>query len=169
MGELCKTLRDEHRVIERVLIAMASESVRLDGGYAINADFVRSAMTYLHEYVDVFHHSKEENILFPALEQAGLPRSNSPIEEMFNDHSHGQRLVSAIEDIIDPAVIGDATAVTRIANCMREFVEMSRRHIEQEENYYLIRILKISSMMKMPRHILRGSIGLRTRCRIKSD
>ncbi|GAB4328019.1 MAG: hypothetical protein Kow0074_23720 [Candidatus Zixiibacteriota bacterium] len=134
MGELCKTLRDEHRIIGRVLNAMASEAVRIDSGEPVNADFVRSAVTFFNEYADGFHHLKEETILFPMLERAGLPRGNSPVDTMISDHIDGRVLITAIADCIDEAVEGRADAILRLSTGMHTFVVLVRKHIEQEDN-----------------------------------
>ncbi len=134
MDELCKTLRDEHRVIERVLNAMASEALRMDVEQQVNADFVRSAVTFFNEYVDGFHHLKEETILYPMLEKAGLPRGNSPVDSALSEHIDERALMTAITDAVDETAVGQSDAVQRLAIGMRTFVMLVRRHIEQEEN-----------------------------------
>jgi hemerythrin-like domain-containing protein len=134
MGELCKTLRDEHRIIERVLNAMASEAVRIQSGDPVNADFVRGAVSFFTEYADGFHHLKEETVLFPMLERAGLPRGNSPLDNMLSDHIDSRALMTAISDSVDDAVRNHSEARNRVAEGMATYVAMTRRHIDQEEN-----------------------------------
>ena len=72
-------LSDEHRVIERVLNALD----RLTA-VPVNPSLEqwRKALEFLRNFADQCHHFKEEKVLFPAMEEHGIPREGGPIGMM---------------------------------------------------------------------------------------
>ena len=56
-------------------------------------------------FVDKCHHGKEEELLFPALEQIGVERDKGPIGVMLKEHQQGreyvQKMKAAISQIKD--------------------------------------------------------------------
>lgn len=100
-------LKQEHRVIERVLDA----AERIIEEPAIDQAFFRSFVDFVRNFADGCHHHKEEDQLFPMLEQAGMLREGGPIGCMLDEHERGRALVRAIHENIDAAAQGEAGAV----------------------------------------------------------
>ena len=69
-------LSDEHRVIERVLAVLA-EAHALDP-WRTRLDSWRKALDFFSHFADQCHHFKEEQVLFPAMEEHGIPREGGP-------------------------------------------------------------------------------------------
>ena len=57
------------------------------------ADF-NKLLEFFKGFVDKCHHSKEEDVLFPALLDAGLPKQGGPIQVMLAEHDIGRKLVA---------------------------------------------------------------------------
>jgi len=51
-------------------------------------------LDFFQIFVDKCHHAKEEEVLFPALLDAGLPREGGPDQVMLAEHATGRKLVS---------------------------------------------------------------------------
>ena len=95
-------LMSEHRVIERVLDAMlvvADDWRRGGDGRATLARFVR----FIREYADRRHHGKEEDLLFEAMVDCGVPREYGPIACMLGEHEAGRALVAQLARRADQA------------------------------------------------------------------
>ena len=137
MPELCQSLRLEHRMIERVLSAMATETIRVDNGKPLNRIFVLSVLEFARKFGDGVHHRKEEIILFPGMERAGVPRDGEPIGVMRAEHDQLRRTVAAIGSMLDPATRGNVEAIQAIVRAIRGCVALWRSHIQWEEHVLL--------------------------------
>lgn len=126
-------LSDEHRVIEIVLdclermSAQAQESGRLDGESAA------TALDFLRNFADRCHHGKEEDLLFPALTEKGMPREHGPVGVMLHEHELGRALIRGMAEQIEGAAAGEATAVGSFAENAAGYVELLRAHIQKED------------------------------------
>ena len=72
-------LKEEHRVIERVLDALETAANRLTTGSPVRPGVFLQAADFIKGFADGCHHKKEEGVLFPALEAAGIPAEGGPI------------------------------------------------------------------------------------------
>lgn len=122
-------LKDEHRVIEKVLNAMERQMAR-----PVDRDFFRSALDFLRNFADGCHHAKEEEQLFPALESAGIPRENGPIGCMLHEHEQGRALIRLMADNVDAAANGDETATRNVRQATASYIALLRQHIFKEDN-----------------------------------
>lgn len=125
-----QVLKEEHRVIERVLDAME----RAASADHVDEEFVNKALDFVRNFSDGCHHAKEENLFFPALEAAGIPRENGPIGVMLMEHEQGRRLVALIAENVRPAAQGEAKPTAALRLALSEFVALLRGHIDKEEN-----------------------------------
>jgi len=76
------SLRRDHDLIEKVIKAMEATIQLLNDGKQVPESILNQVIDFSKNFTDVCHHSKEENVLFPALEQAGMPRNMGPIAMM---------------------------------------------------------------------------------------
>ena len=82
-------LMDEHRIIERMLGDLELASERLASGAPIRPGFFLDAAEFVKGFADGCHHRKEEGVLFPAMELAGVAREGGPIGVMLAEHEEG--------------------------------------------------------------------------------
>lgn len=127
-------LMDEHRVIERVLISLEFATQRLAEGQAIPMEFFLKAADFIKGFADGCHHKKEEQVLFAALEENGLPREAGPVGAMLADHEEGRRLTRAMRAAAERAQSGDSQAVPQVAQNALGYVALLRQHIQKENN-----------------------------------
>lgn len=127
-----RVLREEHRQILRVAEVLDG---LLDRDL-VDTDFDRVAgcIRYIRLFADACHHGKEEDLLFPALVEQGLPVDSGPIAVMLHEHRLGRQHASAMADSIDAARAGDATALARLVRAGRDYVALIRGHILKEDN-----------------------------------
>ncbi|HVP22916.1 MAG TPA: hemerythrin domain-containing protein, partial [Conexivisphaerales archaeon] len=73
MGPL-EDLRAEHEGILLMLRILEGVCARLVPGGRLDVTHLDQIMEFFVVFVDKCHHGKEEEFLFPALEEAGVPR-----------------------------------------------------------------------------------------------
>jgi len=127
-------LRREHRLIERVLGALEVAAERLRAGEAVEPTFFLRAAAFIKEYADGCHHQKEEGVLFPAMQEAGVPVEGGPIGVMLDEHEEGRRLTAAMRAGAERLAAGDAEARDAIAESALGYVALLRGHIMKEDN-----------------------------------
>ena len=74
-----QTLIHEHEVITQGLAVLDAMATRLARGEGVPAHDLEQLLEFFSVFADGCHHAKEERILFPALEAAGMPRDGGPI------------------------------------------------------------------------------------------
>lgn len=129
-----EVLSEEHRVIERVL----DQTERMLNEFRLDADFMGKALDFFRNFADECHHAKEENVFFPVLEAAGIPREAGPIGCMLAEHEQGRSLVRAMTGHLEPAARGDPYATDLLRASAREFITLLRGHIYKEDNVLFI-------------------------------
>lgn len=132
--EATRILMDEHRVIERVLGALEAAAARMSEGAPVRAEFFLQATGFIAGFADGCHHRKEEGVLFPALEVAGLPRDGGPIGVMLAEHEEGRAITRGLRAAAERMTKGDATAGTEVRRKALEYASLLRQHIMKEDN-----------------------------------
>ncbi len=127
-------LVSEHRAIERMLAVLEAGAQRLEAGRQVRPDLFREAVDFARNFADRCHHGKEEENLFPRLQERGLPREGGPVAVMLFEHDEGRQHIAAIDDAVTAYERGDPAAARTIAENALAYVELLRQHIWKEEN-----------------------------------
>jgi hemerythrin-like domain-containing protein len=124
-----EVLSQEHEQILRALELLDRASHLIAEGSEVPVDALADLVSFFRRFGDACHHAKEEQVLFPALEQAGMARNQGPIGVMLAEHVEGRALVSRISDLLDEG--GDARPA--LAEAARSFSLLLQDHIRKEE------------------------------------
>lgn len=93
----------------------------------------RALVSFLREFADSRHHAKEEAVLFPALEAAGIPRSGGPLGCMLAEHDQG-RAATRVMGLALTATASDPTAWQTFGIAAQTYVRLLSAHIAKENN-----------------------------------
>jgi len=128
-----ETLTREHRVIEQVLASLETFALALDEGTPDARQRVADYAEFFREFADRCHHGKEEDKLFTALTDHGLPADGGPVAVMLQEHEEGRRHVRALAEI--GAADGPMTSADRlrVRDHASEYVPLLRQHIRKED------------------------------------
>jgi hemerythrin-like domain-containing protein len=126
------SLRRDHELIEKVIKAMEATIQLLNDGKQIPESILYPVIDFSKNFTDVCHHSKEENALFPALEQAGMPRNMGPIAMMLVDHERSREIGKKMEESAKEYI--DSGNSTNLVNDMKEYTEHITEHLWKENN-----------------------------------
>ena len=124
-------LSDEHRVIERVLGAV-EKLTHLPVANAL--DRWKEALIFFRQFADQCHHFKEEQVLFPALEEHGIPREGGPVGMMLTEHEGGREHVTAMIAAVGQLEAGNAAAGESLLSHARAYLTLLREHIQKEDD-----------------------------------
>ena len=115
-------LRQEHEVILQALGVLERLGQRLERGEPVAGVALNWLIDFFGHFVDRWHHGKEEQHLFPALERHGLPREQGPLAVMLHEHQDGRVLLGIIRE-------GDDR---RTAQAIKNYTRLLRAHIDKE-------------------------------------
>lgn len=143
---LIDELRREHHLIERVAGSLRVYARALARGEAPPGDAARF-LEFFQVFAGRFHHGREEDTLFVALERdAELPATRGPIAAMLDDHHRMGRLL----DEMAPLVAGDAPeAVARFEELALEYSRRLFQHVDAENS-----VLLPESEQRLRRHFV---------------
>ena len=126
------SLRKDHELIEKVIKAMDSTIELLNDGKEIPESILMPVIDFSKNFTDVCHHSKEEKSLFPALEQAGMPKNMGPIAMMLMDHERSREIGNNMEQSAQEYLSSGDSA--KLISDMKQYVEHITEHLWKENN-----------------------------------
>jgi len=129
-----QVLMAEHELILEALDALERRVAAIRAGTPPDRAYIEKAVTFLREFADKCHHGKEEDLLFPAMEKAGIPRTGGPIGVMLNEHAAGRNYVKAMAESIPGIKKGDKAAARTFAENARNYGALLAVHIGKEDN-----------------------------------
>nr|MDO8134505.1 hemerythrin domain-containing protein [Candidatus Njordarchaeum guaymaensis] len=126
-------LKEEHRVIERMLhvLELANEKALKSG--EVPLELYEKAVDFIRVFADRCHHGKEEETLFPLVEQRGVPK-NGPTHVMRIEHEQGRSIVRALVEAVERYKNGDVGAKEAIVEYARNYGRLLSQHIWKEDN-----------------------------------
>lgn len=125
-------LKKEHEGIQLMLRVMESVEEKFKSGEQVDIEHLTGILEFLSIFADQCHHGKEEEFLFPALEDAGVPREGGPIGVMLSEHQHGRELITQLKNAVADYKSGDTTNASRIEFIIKEYVALLSQHITKE-------------------------------------
>jgi len=91
-----ESLKKDHALIEKMINALQTISSLLNNGKQIPESILNQAIDFSINFTNTCHHGKEEESLFPTLENKGMPREGGPIARMLYEHEITKNLAESI-------------------------------------------------------------------------
>ena len=126
--EAIRQLRQEHALMARMLDLLGES---LD---PFEPSSVSRAVTFFVNYDDLYHHAKEETVLFPELlSRAGDIMAGS-IQVMRKEHTLARAYLTKAQEIYPAAVtMHEPHAMQLLVRCLKSFVALEREHLKKED------------------------------------
>jgi hemerythrin-like domain-containing protein len=118
-------LQYDHGIVRQVL-DVVGEVLRTHRASKHVPD-LQEALAFLDQFLDRFHHAKEELFFFPAAAQ-DCPKVRDELVKLKDEHSHARDLLKVAIKALDDGELDEAE------NVMKELVELMTVHITEEEN-----------------------------------
>lgn len=127
-------LKKEHKAIKLMLKILGNVCNKLDNREKVNVEHLEKIVNFIKIFADKCHHGKEENLLFVAMEEAGIPKEGGPIGVMLEEHEIGRGYVREMGEAINKYKSGDKNSSREIVKNAREYIELLTQHIDKEDN-----------------------------------
>jgi len=131
--DVTQALMDEHRIIERMLRVLIGAAGRVERGEEVSPSVFARGLDFIRNFADRWHHGKEEDLLFAALEKHGLPRVGGPLAVMLLEHEEGRKYVRGMAGALELWQEGDKSAAKTVARNARGYCDVLSRHIPKED------------------------------------
>jgi hemerythrin-like domain-containing protein len=131
-------LREEHEHILVMLDVVGTVCDRLERGEKVDNTHLAQIIDFIRGFADGCHHAKEEHVLFPALEAAGIPREGGPIGVMLNEHVMGRNFVKNMDGALGRMGAGDSAAARLFVGNARGYAQLLANHIHKENNVLFV-------------------------------
>jgi hemerythrin-like domain-containing protein len=127
-------LRQEHEAILKMLDGLDDTARQLRSGSAVPLATLSGLQEFFQLFADRCHHGKEEELLFPLLEQRGIPRGGGPLGVMLFEHDRGRELVREMVAAAAEYHGGSGPGGERWAQAAQQYSTLLREHILKENN-----------------------------------
>ncbi len=127
-------LRSEHVGVSRMLHIMDSMAGYARRGEGPAPEDVEQAVEFLRVFVDKCHHTKEEELLFPAIRAANIASAEDTIVVLLADHAQGRETVARIAAAAQHLSADGVPANTEFAEAIASYTELLHQHIRREES-----------------------------------
>ncbi len=124
-------LMNDHQTTEKVFEAVERA---LAGPGNPPPGLLRDAAQYFKEYVDGCHNRKEEEHLFPLVEQRGIPRHGGPLAVMLMEHEQNRQILPVLVDLVDEYIAGDATVLGKLRETFAAYASLMKNHFWKEND-----------------------------------
>ena len=126
-------LTHEHHHILQVVHGLSAIDQELAAGNRPDPARLRTIVAFMREFADQCHHAKEEAILFPAMEDKGVPHGGCPLEALRREHVLGRERVGALAAAIDALERGDNDAAAALHGAIAALQQLYPNHIWKED------------------------------------
>ncbi len=127
-------LKEEHALILIMLQVVDAACVGMESGEHVDHGDIADMIDFIRNFADRCHHVKEENLLFPAMEKAGISRDRGPIGVMLAEHTAGRNFAKGMDQALQQLKAGDDSATEMFIADGQEYVTLLEGHIMKENN-----------------------------------
>ena len=140
-------LKDEHHDIKLMLQILDKICTKIEHGEKVKKAHLESIMEFFSDFVVECHLAKEEDMLFPAMEKAGVPQGGGPIGDLRVVHTIARSYISVMNEAVlkYPADANNDKIFTQNA---REYIELLKSHIDTEDMLFPLAENYISEKVK---------------------
>lgn len=124
-------LMEDHTMHEKVFAALEKVMARK---IEPPKDLITASVEYISEYIEKCHNKKEEDHLFPLMEQRGIPKFGGPLAVMLMEHEQQRKLVAEIRRRGEAFVGGDRQALEGLYSTLRDYIALCKDHFWKEND-----------------------------------
>lgn len=128
MKTASQELVNEHNAIQQVLNALEIICHKITSENVYDKQDLGNILEFLKTFADKCHHGKEEGLLFPALEEAGIKNESGPIGVMLSEHVMGRGFIRQMDEALNSNPLNTAGFVDASEN----YINLLRAHILKE-------------------------------------
>lgn len=131
-----QTLIDEHVLIKEALDSFQKAVHNMEKNENPPPEFFEKMVMFARQFVDEFHHLKEEELMFMRL---SLEKENSidkQLDGLRHQHERGRGHISMIANALEGYARGEQEQATEILDNLSSYTSLLKIHIHQEDNEF---------------------------------
>ena len=130
-----KDLKMEHDAVQMTLKILDKICQGIEkSGEIIDLQHLGELLEFFKVFVDKCHHGKEEELLFPALENVGVSREGGPIGALLHEHQQGREYVQNMNETLSQYTKGNRKAVAEFVKTAKGYISLLNQHIDKENS-----------------------------------
>jgi hemerythrin-like domain-containing protein len=130
MNKATGNLENDHIHILRLTEIME----RITRSETPDPEHIETVVDVIRNFADGIHHAKEEQHLFPKLEEKGFSQHQGPVAVMLHEHDEGRNYVKGIVENLALYKNGNKEAVRGMYKNMLAYSTLLENHIAKENN-----------------------------------
>jgi len=144
-------LKMDHKVVRRLEAALRVMADMVRKGNGPTGADLEEAMMLMTDFVDIYHHGKEETCLFPLVEGAHEDQKKT-VHGFLVEHEFGRRAARMIRQKYERWAKGDLEAAEALARFILTYADFIKTHTEKEDVWFDVldgRLLKPATVQQM--------------------
>jgi len=154
-------LKMDHKVVRRLEAALRVMADMVRKGNGPTGADLEEAMMLMTDFVDIYHHGKEETCLFPLVEGAHEDQKKT-VHGFLVEHEFGRRAARMIRQKYERWAKGDLEAAEALARFILTYADFIKTHTEIEDVWFDVldgRLLKSGEQREILECISRAERG----------
>ena len=135
-------IKSEHQNLAAVLYSMEHLMSEIDSGKHADFAVFHGLFTYIDRFLDLYHHPKENDYLFPRL-LARAPDSEALIKELGKQHSEGGLMFVEMLKALSAYEFSGANEYPHFRDTVLAYCRFERDHALLEEREILPRAIEV--------------------------
>ena len=128
-------LTAEHEAVQLVLQILGKMAAEIEeSGKIKQPKHLEQIIDFMRVFIDTYHHGKEEELLFPALQAVGVSRESGPIAVMLTEHQQGRDHVAGIKLAFSQIDNHNHDAYAKLIHHIEAYISLLDRHIKKEND-----------------------------------
>ncbi len=133
MAEAIGIIQAEHRAYAAVLDCLDNLVRDIETrGYSPDFELLHLILEYVRDFIDRYHHPKEDHYLFTALRRRA-PEASPALEALEDEHKRGPELIRTLDWALREYQALGASAYPRFRDAARQYLAFERAHMRREE------------------------------------
>ena len=129
--EALRIITEEHQNLWRIATTLDMVADEIDAGSKVEAPFFSSVFDYIEQFMDLAHHAKEDEFLFPAL-RARSAEAATVLDRLQAEHRNGPEVLKELRaKLASTATGGENNAA--FTSALRIYTQSLKNHIRTDE------------------------------------
>ena len=129
--EALRIITEEHQNLWRIATTLDMVAEEIEAGSKVEVPFFSSVFDYIEQFMDLAHHAKEDEFLFPAL-RARSPEAGAVLDRLQVEHRNGPEVLKELRAKL-ASTVTDSKNNAAFTSALRIYTQSLKNHIRTEE------------------------------------
>jgi len=137
----------EHKIIYSLLAKLKIKIEEIKKSREVQGNFIDLLTDFFITYIDVYHHGKEENLMFERLKKKALSvHHRNSMNLLIEQHDIGRKLIEKIIQSTANYFKGSSSEIYKLIDYLSQFYNLYVEHAYFEDNSYFEEVMNYFSV-----------------------